>query len=88
MAVKGPFQLKLPYDSMILRPVSYKMCLCSRRNLHHHWKKHETTDVTIQFVVLSQKHGGELAVVSKEEIPLLKPVETSIFKASQVLSKV
>lgn len=86
MAVKGPFQLKLLYDSMILRQVSHKMCLYARRNLqHHHWKKHETIDVTLQFLVLSQKHGGVLVIVSKEEIPSLKPVETSIFKASRVL---
>lgn len=53
--------------------------------LHYHWKQHEITNVTIQFLVLSQQSSGIFGIVWKEGIPLFESVETSIFKTSQIV---
>lgn len=50
--------------------------------LHYHWKQHEITNVTIQFLVLSR---GILGIVWKEGIPSFESVETRIFKTPHIL---
>lgn len=56
-----------------------------KKVLHHHWKQRETTDVTIQFPVLSRQSSGILGIIWKELIPSFEHFQNYVSKNSQIL---